>query len=59
MTRAYLRDPPAKVFGSHSLQPRPPVITLLSTMRTPTLHHVHLHHGPTGRGEDARVRVTA
>jgi hypothetical protein len=30
-----------------------------SIMRTPNLHHVHRHHGPTGRGIVARVRMTA
>jgi hypothetical protein len=33
--------------------------SLLSVMHTATFHHVHLHHGPTGRGKDASVRTTA
>ncbi len=33
--------------------------TLRPSMSIRILHHVHLHHGPTGRGEAARVRMTA
>ena len=33
--------------------------TISSNMRNASIHHVHLHHGPTGRGEVARVKMTA
>jgi hypothetical protein len=44
---------------AEKLTDAPTAASLHAIMVTNALHHVHRHHGHSGRGEVARVRMTA